>query len=68
MGILKASEIRVMTPANRRAKLLELKGELLKERGSVKMGGAPTNPGKIRAIRTQIARIKTIENEFRRGG
>ena len=68
MGILKADEIRNMTPAERREKYLELKGELFKERGTVMMGGAPPNPGKIRAIRRQIARILTIEHEFKRGG
>ena len=68
MGILKADEIRNMNPQERKGKLMELKGELLKERGTVKMGGAPTNPGKIRALRTQIARILTIDNEFKRGG
>lgn len=68
MGILKAEDIRKKTPAERKEKLMELKGELLKERGTVKMGGAPTNPGKIRAIRRQIARILTIENEVKKGG
>jgi len=68
MGILKAADIRKMTPAARKEKLMELKGELLKERGTVKMGGAPTNPGKIRALRRQIARILTVEKEFQRGG
>ena len=68
MGILKADEIRNMSPAERKEKFMELKGELLKERGTVKMGGAPTNPGKIRALRRQIARILTIENEITKGG
>jgi large subunit ribosomal protein L29 len=27
------------------------------------MGGAPANPGRIRAIRTNIARILTIQRE-----
>jgi len=68
MPTLKPEEIRKMTPEERREKLMELKNELLKERGTVKMGGAPSNPGKIRALRKQIARILTIENEFKEGG
>jgi large subunit ribosomal protein L29 len=33
------------------------------ERGVSAMGGAPSNPGAIRALRTQIARILTIQKE-----
>jgi large subunit ribosomal protein L29 len=67
MGILKPDEIRNMSPEERTQKFRELKRELLKERGTVKKGGAPTNPGKIRALRRQIARVLTIEKEFKRG-
>ncbi|MFG1545347.1 MAG: 50S ribosomal protein L29 [Thermoplasmataceae archaeon] len=41
-------------------RLNSLKESLLKERASVAMGGAPTNPGKIRSLRRQIARINTV--------
>jgi large subunit ribosomal protein L29 len=41
-------------------RLKSLKDSLLNERSSVAMGGAPTNPGKIRSIRRQIARINTV--------
>jgi len=39
------------------------------ERGVAAMGGAPPNPGKIRALRKNIARILTImrEEELARG-
>jgi large subunit ribosomal protein L29 len=43
-----------------------LKDSLLKERASVAMGGAPKNPGKIRSLRRQIARIMTVESEGKR--
>jgi large subunit ribosomal protein L29 len=33
------------------------------ERGVSAMGGAPANPGAIRALRTDIARILTIQKE-----
>ncbi len=44
-------------------KLTELQDELMHERGVAAMGGAPPNPGKIRALRKNIARILTITRE-----
>ena len=60
---LKTSEIREMTAEERNQKLKELRNELMNQRGASAMGGAPTNPGAIRAIRTDIARILTIQRE-----
>ncbi len=33
------------------------------ERGVAAMGGAPPNPGKIKALRKNIARIYTVQSE-----
>ena len=63
MSLLRPKDIRAMTPDERKAKLTELKNDLMYERGVASMGGAPANPGKLRAIRTNIARIKTIDRE-----
>jgi large subunit ribosomal protein L29 len=60
MAVLKTKEIREMARPERLNRLKELKEELMHERGVAAMGGAPTSPGKIRAIRTSIARLKTI--------
>ena len=60
---LKAAEIREMSADARNQKLKELRDELMHERGVSAMGGAPSNPGAIRALRTQIARILTIQKE-----
>lgn len=49
-------------------KLSELRDELMHERGVAAMGGAPPNPGKIRALRKNIARILTIMSEERKLG
>jgi large subunit ribosomal protein L29 len=49
-----------MSKAEVQDQLKSLKEALLKERASVAMGGAPINPGKIRSIRRQIARINTV--------
>ncbi|MDD1768401.1 MAG: 50S ribosomal protein L29 [Methanomassiliicoccales archaeon] len=63
MALLKTSDIRQMSKGDRLTKLRELKDELMHERGTAAMGGAPANPGRIRALRTNIARILTVEKE-----
>ena len=61
---LRSKQIRQMSREEVEERLKSLKDSLLKERASVAMGGAPTNPGKIRSIRRQIARIKSfLESE-----
>jgi large subunit ribosomal protein L29 len=64
MALLRAKEIRAMRPEDIRAKFKELSDELMHERGVAAMGGAPASPGKIRALRTEIARIHTITREL----
>jgi large subunit ribosomal protein L29 len=61
--VLKAKEIREFTPDERQDKLEELKRELMHERGVAAMGGSPPSPGKIRQLRTSIARLLTIMRE-----
>lgn len=61
--VLKAKEIRAFTPEERMEKLEELKRELMHERGVAAMGGSPPSPGKIRQLRTSIARMLTIMHE-----
>ena len=63
MAALKIVDIRNMTAEERNEKLKELRNELMHERGVSAMGGAPSNPGAIRTLRTQIARILTIQKE-----
>ena len=60
MAMLRKSEIRKMTREERWKKLKELRAEILHERGQSAMGGAPKNPGRLRALRTSIARLLTI--------
>ncbi len=64
MALLRPKEIRAMRPDDMKAKFKELNDELMHERGIAAMGGAPASPGKIRAIRTNIARIHTIMREL----
>ncbi len=64
MALLRSKEIRAMRPDDIKAKFKELSDELMHERGIAAMGGAPASPGKIRALRTEIARIHTIQREM----
>ncbi|MBS3748780.1 MAG: 50S ribosomal protein L29 [Candidatus Thermoplasmatota archaeon] len=61
--VLKSKEIREFTSDERFEKLEELKRELMHERGVAAMGGSPPSPGKIRQLRTSIARLLTIMRE-----
>lgn len=61
MAILKTNEIRDMDPGEIEDKLTELKQELLKINTQIASGGTPDNPGRIKAIRRTIARMKTIK-------
>lgn len=56
-------EIREMNREEKLRKLRELELELLKLRTLVRSGGAIENPGQIRQIRRDIARIKTALRE-----
>jgi large subunit ribosomal protein L29 len=55
-----------MSSEEREKKLQELRRELMHERGVSAMGGAPPNPGRIRSLRRQIARIMTVIREEER--
>ena len=63
MPLPKPSEIRDMSPQEREERIEQLKEELMRERGMAAMGGAPTSPGKIRALRRTISRYVTIMKE-----
>lgn len=66
MALMKAKEMREMRPEDLRAKLKELSDELMHERGVAAMGGAPASPGRIRALRTGVARMHTVMLEQER--
>ncbi len=63
MALLKATEMRAMRPDDLRAKFKEINDELMHEKGVAAMGGAPASPGRIRALRTEVARIHTVIRE-----
>lgn len=63
MAIIKIKQIREMKPEELNKKLSELRLELLKEMGNVKMGRPIKNPGKIKELRRAIARLSTVRKE-----
>ncbi len=62
--MLKTKDIRAMRPDELKIKFKELSDELMHERGVAAMGGAPASPGKLRALRTNVARIHTVMREI----
>jgi len=60
---MKMREIREMSKEEKLKKLMELENELIRLRTLVRSGGALENPGQIRVIRKDIARIKTSLRE-----
>lgn len=60
---MKMKEIREMSREEKLKKLMELENELIRLRTLVRSGGALENPGQIRAVRKDIARIKTSLRE-----
>lgn len=66
MPILRVKEIRLMSPEERKKRLVELKAELTRLRTMVKAGGSIENPMRIRELRKTIARILTVQNEERK--
>jgi large subunit ribosomal protein L29 len=60
---MKKKDLKKMSDSDLDKQLSELKLELMKEKGNVEMGGNVKNPGRIRTIRKNIARILTLKSE-----
>ncbi|WNY25581.1 50S ribosomal protein L29 [Methanolapillus millepedarum] len=65
MAILRTSDIRKMSAAERIDEIQKLSNELIRERALTSAGDAPENPGRIGEITRTIARIKTIQTEMK---
>lgn len=59
----KAKAIRGMGKEQRLEKIVELKKELLKMNSQIAVGTSPENPGRVKQIKKEIARILTIMSE-----
>jgi len=64
MALLKMRDLRAMRQEELKQKLSSLADELMHERGVAAMGGAPASPGRLRALRTNVARIRTVMREL----
>lgn len=60
---MKAKELRSMDKKDLNNRLSELRLDLMKEVGNVKRGRPIKNPGRIRVLRKDIARIMTVKRE-----
>ncbi len=67
MAKTRKSELKNLSIEEYVKKLAELKLELMKLRAQVSRGTPPENPGMIRAIRRNIARILTFKNQKLKG-
>ena len=63
MTLLRMKELRELSDADLRRKVSDAENDLLRERGVAAMGGAPPSPGRMRALRTNVARALTVLNE-----
>jgi large subunit ribosomal protein L29 len=56
-------ELRQMSEEELDRKIAQIENDLLRERGVAAMGGAPPSPGRMRALRTNVARALTVRTE-----
>ena len=63
MSLLRMKELRALTDEELRSKIATIENDLLRERGIAAMGGAPPSPGRMRALRTNVARSLTVLTE-----
>lgn len=63
MTLLRMKELRALTDEELNRKIAEIENDLLRERGIAAMGGAPPSPGRMRALRTNVARALTVLTE-----
>jgi large subunit ribosomal protein L29 len=61
--LLRMRELRALSDDDLRRKIADAENDLLRERGVAAMGGAPPSPGRMRALRTNVARSLTVLRE-----
>lgn len=66
MTLLRMKELRALGNDDLRLKIAQIENDLLRERGVAAMGGAPPSPGRMRALRTNVARALTVLTERER--
>lgn len=63
MTLLRMKDLRALPEEDLRRRIAEIENDLLRERGIAAMGGAPPSPGRMRALRTNVARALTVLSE-----
>ncbi len=63
MSLLRMKELRSLSDEDLQTKIADIENDLLRERGVSAMGGAPPSPGRLRALRTNVARALTVLSE-----
>jgi large subunit ribosomal protein L29 len=61
--LLRMKELRSLSDEELHRRIAEAENDLLRERGVAAMGGAPPSPGRMRALRTNVARALTVLSE-----
>ena len=63
MTLQRMKDLRSLSDDELRRRIADDENTLLRERGVAAMGGAPPSPGRMRALRTNVARALTVLNE-----
>ncbi len=63
MTLLRMKDLRSLSDEDLRRRIADAENDLLRERGIAAMGGAPPSPGRMRALRTNVARSLTVLRE-----
>jgi large subunit ribosomal protein L29 len=63
MTLQRMKDLRALTDEDLRRRIADDENLLLRERGTAAMGGAPPSPGRMRALRTNVARALTVLSE-----
>jgi large subunit ribosomal protein L29 len=61
--LLRMKDLRALSDEELQRRIGDAENDLLRERGVAAMGGAPPSPGRMRALRTNVARALTVLNE-----
>jgi len=63
MTLQRMKDLRALPDDELKRRIADDENLLLRERGVAAMGGAPPSPGRMRALRTNVARALTVLNE-----
>jgi len=63
MTLQRMKDLRELSDDDLKRRIADDENLLLRERGVAAMGGAPPSPGRMRALRTNVARALTVLNE-----